>query len=355
VVSVFACIWTLALLYWASIMWSGNQGRYVLPGITAWGVVFAFGFYGWIPPQISTRIRYGISLFIVALMAVITSISYWMYFKPAYAMASAPHEIEHPMSYSYGGYAELIGVSSAFVQADAGDTIEITLYWRALQPAPMDLITYIHSVESDIVRRDSYPATGNLLATEWEPGEEWSEHFYIEIPDDAAPQQTYTLIAGLYDPQNQQTLEATSAGNPVTPVIGKLAIHGQPESIVMTDAYCFGDLFALTAPGIIADDQQITLNLRWQSLHPTAVDYTIFVHVLDDAGETITQVDPQPAYPTRAWIRGEVVEESITLTLPDDTADWHLSLGWYNPQDFTRLPISHCGGDVIGDALTLPE
>lgn len=355
-IATFAAVWTLALLYWASMAWSGNQGRYMLPGVAAWGIIFTFGLQAWLPSRLPARIRDLISLASVGVLAAIAWVSFLVYFKPAYEISSAPQRIEHPLSYVFGEYAELTGISSSNLKAEPGETIVVSLYWRALQPTPSDLLAYVHSVESDLVRRDSYPATGNMLSTEWRPGEAWAEHYHIEIPADAATQQTLTLIAGLYDPREQQAVEAFLAGNPVTPVVGNLSIHAAPEAIQTGGAYCFGDLFVLKPPQVSEDGRQIDLN--WQALRETPNDYTLFVHVLDDQGEMVTQADAEPrggAYPTSAWVRGEVVADRISIPLADTPGEpgWHVAIGLYNPKDFTRLPIRHCDGDPIGDTLIL--
>jgi hypothetical protein len=104
------------------------------------------------------------------------------------------------------------------------------------------------------------------------------------------------------------------------------------------------------------DGRQI--DFIWQALHETTNNYTLFVHVLDDEGEIVTQTDAEPrggAYPTSAWVRGEIVADTITIPLTDAQSelDWHVAIGLYNPQDFTRLPIRRCDGDPIGDTLIL--
>ena len=47
-------------------------------------------------------------------------------------------------------------------------------------------------------------------------------------------------------------------------------------------------------------------------------DYTVFVHLLDENGQLVSQNDARPrrsAYPTAWWEAGEVVEDTISLDL----------------------------------------
>jgi hypothetical protein len=146
------------------------------------------------------------------------------YFLPAYRPLAAETVVKVPLSFRFEDTAELIGMSPAQPTAHPGETITITLTWRAIKPTATSLSAFLHSIETDLVRRDSIPGTGNLLSTEWLPGETWSERYIIPIPDNTEPG-TYTLIAGLYDREANHTLNAVDAnGNSTTPVIGQLVI-----------------------------------------------------------------------------------------------------------------------------------
>jgi hypothetical protein len=179
-IAVFAAVWTLALLYWASMAWSGNQGRYMLPGIAAWGIIFTFGLHAWLPSRVPPRIRDLISLASVGVLAVIAWVSFLVYFKPAYEISAAPQQIEHPLNYVFGEYAELTGISSSNFKAEPGETIVVSLYWRALQPTPSDMLTYVHSVETDLARRDAILRQEHALDG-MAAGRGWAEHYHIEI------------------------------------------------------------------------------------------------------------------------------------------------------------------------------
>jgi len=220
VLAVFQLSWIGSVAYGSMIAWNANQGRYLLPGVAVWGAMLALGVETWIPSAWRKRAAFSLS----AVMASVTAISLFGYFLPAYRPLPLPLQIDAPLAYRYPDAAELIGMSPARPQARPGETITITLYWRAIQPTPSRLTAYLHTVDSNMVKRDSLPATGNLLSTEWLPGQGWAERYIIPIPDDAAPG-VYTLIAGLYDPEANFTLPAFDAsGSQQTPVIGELVI-----------------------------------------------------------------------------------------------------------------------------------
>jgi hypothetical protein len=264
------------------------------------------------------------------------------------------------VSYRFEDTAELIGMSPANPKAHPGDVIHLTLYWRAVGPGVASWQAYVHSVESDVVRRDSLPATGNLLASDWTAGQTWAERYVVQIPASAPPQTVYTLIAGLYDPATGRTLDAVNAqGDPVAPVIGRIAINGPAHKL--QPVYRFGSGIGLAQPRLTRQGDQLEVCLSWLSLTSPGVDYTVFVHVLDENSQPIAQTDQQPrsgAYPTGAWGTGETIDDCLTLEVPGlGTSAWHVELGLYALNDqgqAVRLPVRDAHGQPLpNDAVTV--
>jgi hypothetical protein len=86
----------------------------------------------------------------------------------------------------------------------------------------------------------------------------------------------------------------------------------------------------------------LTLTLYWASAGPLASDYTVFVQLVDDAGQIVAQGDGPPRagrYPTSAWGPEESFDDPHTLQLPIELApgNYYLLVGLYNPQDNMRL------------------
>jgi hypothetical protein len=88
----------------------------------------------------------------------------------------------------------------------------------------------------------------------------------------------------------------------------------------------------------------LTLTTQWQARAPIATDYMLFVHVLNAQGQRISQIDAPPggpAVPTSTWSPGHYVTWHHPVPLPADlpAGQYWLTLGLYDPQDFTRLPL----------------
>lgn len=102
----------------------------------------------------------------------------------------------------------------------------------------------------------------------------------------------------------------------------------------------------------------VDLTLYWESLAPLTADYTLFVHLLDEAGQIVAQADGPPLNgltPTSQWQPGDVLRQPVTVALPPDwTADAvaEVRLGWYLPESGERLAA--VGVDADANAAVLP-
>jgi hypothetical protein len=125
--------------------------------------------------------------------------------------------------------------------------------------------------------------------------------------------------------------------------------------IPASPAAIFGDnqvmLLNLEPEGALQPGATIVLNADWFVTQPVDFDYNIFIHVVDDAGETVAQLDTQPqagARPMTSWLPGEIISDRYELAIPPDAStDLTLRLGLYNWQTGERL----AGGE--GDALEI--
>lgn len=125
----------------------------------------------------------------------------------------------------------------------------------------------------------------------------------------------------------------------------------------------FGGQVKLLGCGISPEDRRIVaprgrlhVTLYWQSLAEMDKDYTVFVHLVDQAGRIYSQHDGQPAaglYPTSKWKEGEVIEDVHLIEVPADipAGRYSLKVGMYLLSTMERLQIS--SGAVQADHLVL--
>ncbi len=84
-----------------------------------------------------------------------------------------------------------------------------------------------------------------------------------------------------------------------------------------------------------------TLTLLWQSDEAISQNYSIFVHVLDQQGNLISQADGVPydgLYPLTHWLPNSLIKDVRQLDLNSQAHT--LALGIYDPAADRRLPAT---------------
>ena len=134
-----------------------------------------------------------------------------------------------------------------------------------------------------------------------------------------------------------------------------LTIDGAEPSITT----CLFDVSAhfVDAPVLEAvrtNGQGTVFTLFWRAETYTERDLTTFLHVFDEEGKRIAQVDKRPgngSYPTDVWSPGERVIERYYVHYTDPpvpNSELHLQIGWYElAEDGRRRPRADEESDVV--------
>ncbi len=101
----------------------------------------------------------------------------------------------------------------------------------------------------------------------------------------------------------------------------------------------------------------VSLTLFWSVLKHIPDDYSVFLHMRNQAGHTVAQFDYQPfggSYPTRLWQPGQFFSDVQQFSAPPDLppGPYDLLIGFYNPQSLARLPLSNDSSDENALLLT---
>jgi hypothetical protein len=112
-------------------------------------------------------------------------------------------------------------------------------------------------------------------------------------------------------------------------------------------------------PETIEPGGAIGLELLWQADDPDGRDYTVFIHLMDAAGEVVAQADAPPRqgrYPTSIWEAGERVIDLKIIDIPPDAVpgEYTILSGLYDPATGVRLPAYGADGSrYANDAAVL--
>jgi hypothetical protein len=109
--------------------------------------------------------------------------------------------------------------------------------------------------------------------------------------------------------------------------------------------------YELATPNLNPGDE-LRLALHWQADARPEAEYTVFVHVLNDAGELVAQRDSMPqddTLPTIHWPVGLLIDDVHLVSLPPDTppGEYHVVIGMYTWQTGERLPVHRPNGEEI--------
>ena len=109
-------------------------------------------------------------------------------------------DIPHPLNLYLGGQVALLGYDLRPDSVIPGGTVEITVWWQALQEMKRDYSTFIHVVGPEnhiLVQEDRLLEHNQLSTSQWRPGELVKNEHALRIPADAEPGE-YTVIVGAY-------------------------------------------------------------------------------------------------------------------------------------------------------------
>ncbi|MCS6802681.1 MAG: hypothetical protein RMM58_00885 [Chloroflexota bacterium] len=227
-----------------------------------------------------------------------------------------------------------------------GATIEVTFDWAA-DGLPSDdyaLMASLIGPDGGVVTRSAIdPRDGIGLTSLWQLGERRTTRHTLRLPPDAPP--------GRY--LVQASIAPFRTAGPPPRVVGlgllpPLKLPEPPSDLRPEVALglSFGE--AIELDGYSFADEGDTLVLFWRARREVGRDYTVFVHLLDEAGRLIAQRDAPPqggGYPTSLWSAGERVTDRIVL--PEAEGVRTILIGLYDLATGARLPTPR------GDALAI--
>ncbi len=81
-----------------------------------------------------------------------------------------------------------------------------------------------------------------------------------------------------------------------------------------------------------------------------------FVHLLGADGKPLAQHDSAPCEgecPSASWLAGEVLTDTVSLTIPEGVpaGSYSLATGWYDGETLQRLEARDAAGTVLPDGL----
>lgn len=118
--------------------------------------------------------------------------------------------IQHQLGYRLGDEIELLGYDLDTTTVSPGDTLNLTLYWRALRPMQNAYTVFNQVIDLATTAKagqvDGMPVCDRNPTGQWFSGDIIADPYTISISTDATPG-SYTLISGMYNPATGARLE----------------------------------------------------------------------------------------------------------------------------------------------------
>jgi hypothetical protein len=254
------------------------------------------------------------------------------------------------------GLADLLGYSldspsksSSPLHLVPGSPFWITTFWQAHGGAREDFDLMARLIDDSgrqWAQTDGSPLEGTYPTSMWQSGEKLADVRLLWI-DPEAPPGRYWLTVAFYDYLTDSRLSVSGSHTPDTIYLGPLKIPlppvTEPPDGIQLQSARFGDVAQLLGYQLAAEPTELTLTLYWQAQAPDQIDYTIFVHLLDQAGQLVMGQDNQPvngSYPTGIWEPGEVIPDEYRFDTSDlPPGEYQIEIGMYVLETGERLPV----------------
>ncbi len=227
-----------------------------------------------------------------------------------------------------------------------GQSLLVALKWQSVQGDSPLVEPRVALVQGNdvLVESVSAPALGRYPTNLWQSGEVVVEHRFLPIPAEA--EGSAQLVVEVGD-------EQTAVTN-ITITATARQFSQPPVDISMNQA--LGDSAVLVGYSLpqteLASDEALMVNLVWQAADvPFGSSYTVFVHLVDEAGNLIGQHDGLPvngSRPTIGWLPGEYLVDAHEVRLRDTSFSGRakLVIGLYDAVSGMRL-LAENGRDAI--------
>ncbi|MEK7276222.1 MAG: glycosyltransferase family 39 protein, partial [Chloroflexota bacterium] len=332
---IFPALGLLLTLGWRGLLPSKYQDTKLL-GFGIWGLGFSF------------------SLFAL-----------FGYLVPAFAyprsVASLPGGAT-PASANFEGAAEIVGYQISSVEAQPGDELDVTVFWKPLAQTASPLQVFVHLVDSQGIiaaQRDTYPGLGNAVTTIWRVGQIFADTYRVFLPDTAYAPETLTARVGLWNNgENRPLITNESDALDVGTVQLQPRVGGAPNPISIIFANQMELVGYALDSRVVTPGATVLLTTYWNATAPDS-DYWAYAHLVGADGRIWAIADSVILPPVTLWRRGETQSEMRQIVLAPDTPPGQYTLEFgltriLNPGQ-ERLGVLADDGHEVGDHIELAK
>jgi hypothetical protein len=277
---------------------------------------------------------------------------------PDLATLSIPQRLDHEV----GDGLWLLGFDPGFTgPLRPGDRATLNLWWQAKEPPSKNLAVIVGMGQGEQAwsLSELQPLGGADYPTrDWPAGAVVRTPVDLHMPPDVETG-GYNLGMRLLDAESGITLAGWVLGR--AEVMGRTRDFNVPPMMHHVEAN-FGRQVTLLGYDLdlsrVGEGGPVRLNLYWQAQSEIDTAYKVFVHLLDESQQIVSQVDRVPQggeAPTTGWLAGEVVMDEIEVSMSAEmTGVRSIAVGLYDQFTGKRVPVLNVEGATVGDHVMLP-
>jgi hypothetical protein len=255
--------------------------------------------------------------------------------------------IPYPLRADFADELILLGYDQpSFVRPNGQATL--TLYWQRLREGKVDYNIALQLVDEDgrVLWQESVPPLfGEYPTSRWEVGQVVQTSHDLTMPSitgEVGLQVGLNNGSGKMLPVRRHWLASARKWCPLRP------IQVQSVPLAAGPVINFDNRILLLGYDLnrrqLRPGETLELSLTWQCLKRIDVDYTVFVHILDEEQRIWGQEDIGPVhgtYPTSQWKEGEIIEDihSVHLSYEAPPGEYQIEVGLYLLSTMARLPV----------------
>ncbi len=270
--------------------------------------------------------------------------------------------IPHPLEAYLGDVAQIWGYDLVSDHAFSGDTLGLTLFWQCAKPMNVRYDLGLSLVRNGVIAQTwrLSPAGSQHPTNAWVEGE--ILRYPYELPLDAdLTSGDYSLVLNLYPTNSDEPLSDRDVNLATVFIEHRERLFSAP-SIQYPSQATLGDEIGFLgydlASTSAAPNGVLQFTLYWRTLRRPDVSYTVFTHLLDEAGVVRGQRDSIPLNgqrPTDGWMDGEVLIDRYELPIAANVplGPYRIEIGMYNAATGERLSVRDASGASVAEQRIL--
>jgi hypothetical protein len=265
-----------------------------------------------------------------------------------------PAAMQTPLHLAFGDAYELLGYTLNQKTVAPGETLNITLYWRALRPlegAYPPTVQLVNPAVSEAWGTTS-PFFVGAASVNHQPDYFISDTYKLPINADAPPYIGRISIQ-LKDAKANVSLKLPDGSDRLI-LPDSIRVSGNGTASAKRLNITIANNVELWCASTTSADNKLSLTLHWHVLAPLPQpDLRVFVHGLDANGQLVSQGDAPPLdgqYAPSDWLAGQNLADHYSLADADQITQ--IAVGMFVPGG-AQLPMMQDGQPAPNNSMIL--